>query len=55
MTINEQTMFFKEAVKLFSIFEKTPSMIWEDEYEKYDKVLQTYKEIRVSIWTEATV
>lgn len=48
-------MFLKEAEKVFSIFEKIPSMIWEDEYEKYDKVLQTYKEIRVSRWTEATV
>ena len=55
MTKNEQTMFLKEAEKVFSIFEKIPSMIWEDEYEKYDKVLQTYKEIRVSRWTEATV
>lgn len=55
MTRREQTIFLKEAEKVFAIFEKIPSIIWEDEYEKYDKVLQTYRDIRVSRWTEATV
>ena len=39
----EQKAFLKEAEKLFDKFEKIPSMIWEDEYEKYSQVLETYK------------
>lgn len=53
MTKNEQALFLKEAEKIFSIFEKIPSMIWEDEYEKYEKVLETYKDIRVLRWADA--
>lgn len=53
MTKNEKTVFLRQAEKVFSIFEKIPSIIWEDEYDKYEKVLQTYRDIRVSIWTEA--
>lgn len=52
MTENEQILFLKEAEKLFSIFEKIPSMIWEDEYEKYETVLETYKDIRVLRWAD---
>lgn len=52
MTQNEQTAFLKEAEKVFNIFEKIPSMIWEDEYEKYNKVLETYQNIRVLRWAQ---
>ncbi len=31
----EQTAFLKDAEALFSKFEKIPSIIWEEEYEKY--------------------
>lgn len=53
MTKNEQTVFLREAEKIFSIFEKIPSIIWEDEYEKYNKVLETYKDIKVLRWVDA--
>lgn len=53
MSKNEQTIFLKEAEKVFNIFERIPSIIWEDEYEKYAQVLQTYKDIRVLRWAEA--
>ena len=52
MTKNEQVAFLKEAEKIFNIFEKIPSIIWEDEYEKYNKVLETYRNIRVLRWAE---
>lgn len=52
MTKTEQTMFLKEAEKIFSKFEKIPSIIWEDEYEKYSQVLETYKNIRLLNWSE---
>lgn len=50
----EQKAFLTEAEKLFSKFEKVPSMIWEDEYEKYSQVLETYKSIRINRWSETT-
>lgn len=55
MTQKEQTFFLKEAEKVFSIFEKIPAMIWEDEYEKYEQVLETYRNIRVLRWADATI
>ena len=55
MTKKEQTLFLKEAEKIFSIFEKIPSIIWEDEYEKYEQVLETYRNIRVLRWSDATI
>lgn len=55
MTDKEQTLFLKQAEDLFSKFEKIPSMIWEDEYEKYSKVLETYKDIRLLKWSEMSV
>ena len=55
MTKSEQTLFLKEAEILFSKFEKVPSIIWEDEYEKYEEVLETYKDIRLLNWSEMAV
>lgn len=55
MNESEQSNFLKEAEKVFSKFEKIPSMIWEDEYEKYSHVLETYRNIRMSRWSTATV
>lgn len=55
MTKSEQNIFLKEAEKLFSKFEKVPSIIWEDEYEKYEKVLETYKDIRLLKWSEMAI
>ena len=52
MTKSEQVAFLKEAEKIFNIFEKIPSLIWEDEKEKYNKVLETYRNIRVLRWAE---
>lgn len=55
MTKSEQNIFLIEAEKLFSKFEKVPSIIWEDEYEKYEKVLETYKDIRLLKWSEMAI
>ena len=55
MTKNEQAAFLKKAEKIFAIFEKIPSIIWEDEYEKYSEVLEKYKDIRVLRWADANV
>jgi len=55
MTDLEQRLFMKEAEKVFSKFEKVPSMIWEEEYEKYSHVLETYRNIKLLKWSEMAV
>ena len=55
MTDKEQLLFLKQAEEIFKKFEKVPSMIWEDEYEKYEQVLETYKNIRLLKWSEIAV
>jgi len=55
MNENEQKAFLAEAEKMFSKFDKVPSIIWEDEYEKYSQVLETYKSIRMLRWSGLSV
>lgn len=50
MSPQEQIIFLSEAEKVFDAFDKIPDMIWEEEYRKYNEVLETYKNIRVSRW-----
>lgn len=50
MSVQEQIIFLMEAEKVFEAFEKIPQMIWEEEYEKYNEVLNTYKNIKVLRW-----
>lgn len=49
-TPEEQEIYLKEAEKMFDAFDKIPSPVWEDEYDKYSSVLDTYKNIRVKKW-----
>lgn len=55
MTKKEQIAFLKSAEKMFDAFEKVPSIIWEDEYDKYSEVLERYQNIKVLRWSEAKV
>lgn len=50
MSTQEQIIFLMEAEKVFNAFEKVPKIIWEEEYEKYTDVLNTYKNIKVLRW-----
>jgi len=50
MSPQEQIIFLMEAEKVFKAFDKIPQMIWEEEYEKYSDVLNTYKNIKVLRW-----
>ena len=50
MSPQEQVIFLMEAEKVFRAFDRIPTMIWEEEYEKYRKVLDTYQDIRVLRW-----
>ena len=53
MSPQEQIIFLMEAEKVFSAFDKVPKMIWEEEYEKYEDVLNTYKDIKVLRWVSS--
>lgn len=53
MSPQEQIIYLMEAEKIFNSFDKIPSTVWEDERDKYSKVLDTYKNIRVMRWNEA--
>ena len=46
----EQVVFLMEAEKVFNAFDKIPNILWEEEYSKYQKVLNTYQDIRVLRW-----
>lgn len=50
MSAQEQVIFLMEAEKVFEAFDKVPKVIWEEEYEKYSDVLDTYKNIKVLRW-----
>ena len=51
MTPQEQVIFLMEAEKVFSAFEKVPNALWEDEYDKYNLVLNRYRDIKVMRWS----
>lgn len=50
MSPQEQIIFLMEAEKVFEAFEKVPKAMWEEEFEKYSHVLNTYKDIKVLRW-----
>ena len=52
MSQNQQIVFLMEAEKVFSAFDKVPNMLWEDEYQKYSKILEIYKNIKMVRWNE---
>lgn len=46
----EQIIFLMEAEKVFKAFDKVPSLLWDDEYQKYREVLNKYKDIKLIRW-----
>ena len=50
LDIQEQIIFIKEAEQVFSAFEKVPTKLWEDEYQKYMKVLNRYQKEKLNHW-----
>ena len=43
----QQVVYLMEAEKVFKAFDKIPNIIWEDEFKKYEEVLNKYKEIKI--------
>ena len=52
MDSREKIVFLMEAEKVFKAFDKVPSMLWEDEYQKYRKILDIYRDIKIIRWNE---
>lgn len=50
MSVHEQILFLQEAEEIFKAFDKVPSLLWEEEYNKYTEVLNKYKDIRMLRW-----
>lgn len=46
----EQILFLEEAEKVFSAFDKVPDALWEEEYDKYMRILDKYKDIKIVRW-----
>lgn len=53
MSPQEQIIFLYEAEKMFKVLDNVPTQIWEDEYDKYSQILDTYRSIRMLHWAEA--
>ena len=49
---NQQVVFLKEAEKIFTAFEKVPDALWEEEYQKYMKILNKYQSIKILRWEQ---
>ena len=52
MSPQEQIIFLQAVEKMSDAFDKVPSIIWEDEYNKYRDVMDIYREIKVKRWNE---
>ncbi|MCI8396387.1 MAG: hypothetical protein HFJ52_01490 [Clostridia bacterium] len=52
MNSREKVVFLMEAEKVFNAFDRVPDMLWEDEYQKYTKVLDIYRDIKLVRWNE---
>lgn len=54
MSAQQQIIFLREAEKIFDAFDKVPSALWEEEYNKYSLVLENYKNIKMNRWIQAS-
>ena len=52
MSSQDTVVFLMEAEKVFSAFDKVPNMLWEEEYQKYTKILDIYRDIKIVRWNE---
>ena len=50
----QQLLFLSEADKVFKAFENVPDQLWEEEYDKYMKILDKYQDIKMLRWEEAS-
>ena len=53
LNVYEQLMFLGEAEKVFNAYDKVPNILWEEEYDKYNTILEAYRDIRMLRWQTA--
>lgn len=53
LNVYEQLLFLGEAEKVFNAYDKVPNMLWEEEYDKYNTILDAYRDIRMLRWQTA--
>jgi hypothetical protein len=53
LTPQQQVLFLQEADTIFDAFGKVPDALWEEEYQKYMKILDKYKDIKIKRWEES--
>ena len=54
MSPQQQVIFLKEAESIFESFRKVPDALWEEDFQKYDEVLNKYKDIKMLRWEEGS-
>ena len=52
LTPQQQILYLKEAETIFEAFDKMPRELWEEENDKYEFILERYKEIKLNRWSE---
>lgn len=54
MSPQEQIIFLQAAEKMSDAYEKIPTIVWEDDYQKYRDVMDIYRNIKMSRWESST-
>lgn len=49
-SLKDQMLFLDEAKAVFDAYEKVPTGLWEEDYNKYIRVLERYQKIRNNSW-----
>ena len=49
----DRLTFLMESEEVFNVFDKVPSVLWEDLYPTYTNVLNTYRDIKMLRWAQA--
>ena len=50
ISLKDQMLFLDEAKAVFDAYEKVPTGLWEEDYNKYIRVLERYQKIRNNSW-----
>lgn len=50
MSPPEQVIFLAEAERIFNAFDKVPNVMWEEEYDKYQRILNVYSDLKLTRW-----
>lgn len=53
MSQQQQLIYLKQAEEVFKAFDKVPTELWEEEYDKYNTILQKYNDIKVLRWVSS--